>query len=194
MQYFTQADRWLVIVVGFLALSVGCMLVAPPDGTDEDNSGVATPDITVPVTGELGPLDGATEETPGMSTAVVPVTSESDRLTGTRWELVTFEGTETVPTISAQPQPFIEFNQGILVLRNTCNSPGGHYQLENDHITITLAEMTEVDCTEELGTGVMEVESAFFAAMLTFESYSIEDDQLRIQYENGEILFRRLSE
>lgn len=128
------------------------------------------------------------------ATAVVPVTSEPDPLTGTRWELVAFESREIVPTISDQPRPFIEFNQGLLALRNTCNGPGGHYLLENEQITITFAEMTAMDCSDELGSDIMEVESAFFATLPTFESFAIEGDQLRISYEDGEILFRRLSE
>lgn len=129
------------------------------------------------------------------ATAIVPVTSEPDSLSGTRWELVAIEGVSYTPEqIPEQARPYIEFNEGILALRNTCNGPGGQYLLDNDQITITTADMTAMDCSDDMDPVIMEVESAFFTAMLTFESYSIEDDQLRIQYEDGEILFRRLSE
>lgn len=169
MLQFSFADWRLFKVFLFLILSSGCTLINTPGSTRE-------------------------ESTTKVATAIVPVTSESDGLTGTRWELVAFEGTETVPTISEQPQPFIEFNQGILVLRNTCNHPAGQYLLDNDQITITSADMTAMDCSDDMDPAIMEVESAFFAAMLTFESYSIDGDQLRIQYADGEMLFHRLTD
>ncbi|MDY7079558.1 MAG: hypothetical protein SXV54_21855 [Chloroflexota bacterium] len=40
--------------------------------------------------------------------------------------------------------------------------------------------------------GINEVEEAFPTAMPTFESYAIEDGQLRICFADGEILFRRV--
>lgn len=170
MLQFSLADWRLFKVLLFLILSSGCTLINTPSSTRE-------------------------ESTTKVATAIVPVTRESGLLTGTRWELIAIEGVSYTPEqIPGQPRPFLEFDQGSLALRNTCNGPGGQYLLDNDQITITTADMTAMDCSDDMDPVIMEVESAFFTAMLTFESYSIEDDQLRIQYEDGEILFRRLSE
>ena len=66
--------------------------------------------------------------------------------------------------------------------------------LENEHITMTFVQRTEVDCSY-LGPNVNEIEIAFSTAMATFDSYSLEDDeQLRIRYIDGELLLRRVAD
>lgn len=90
-----------------------------------------------------------------------------------------------------QPRFFVEFQKGELSLRGGCNSIGDHYVLESSAITITFAKATQMDCSF-LGPNINEVEEAFSNAMLTFESYRIEDEQLRIRYVDGELVFRRV--
>jgi len=125
------------------------------------------------------------------ATYIVPVPSEPEPLSGTRWKLVAFESEESTPSIPEQPQFFVEFQKGELSLKGGCNSIGGHYVLQNDNITITFAERTEVDCSH-LGPTVNEIEEMFSSAMLTFDSYTIENEQLRIRYIDGELLLRRV--
>ena len=126
-------------------------------------------------------------------TYIVPVTSEPDPLDGTRWELMAFESEAGTPAIPEQPMLFIAFNRGELSLQGGCNAVSGHYQIENNRITITFVETTMVDCSDLL-PGINEIEDAFVNAMPTFESYTIEDNWLRIRYVDGELLFRRASE
>jgi heat shock protein HslJ len=114
-------------------------------------------------------------------------------LDGTDWELVAFESEEKALSMPKQPRFFVEFQKGELSLQGGCNSIGGHYVLESNSITTTFAKRTEVDCSS-LGPNINEIEEAFFTAMLTFESYRIEDEQLRIRYIDGELLFRRVSD
>ncbi|OQA19251.1 MAG: META domain protein [Chloroflexi bacterium ADurb.Bin360] len=135
---------------------------------------------------------GGTGATP-THTYIVPVTSEPDPLNGTRWELVAFESEARTPSIPEQPRLFIAFNIGELSLQGGCNVVSGHYRIENNRITITFVEATQVDCSDSM-PGINEIEDAFSNAMPTFESYMIEGDQLRIRYADGELLFRRVSD
>lgn len=165
-RFILVSFQLFVAAAGFLCLTVGCTTASLPDGT----------------------LEGGAGTTP---TIVAPVTSEPDPLDGTRWELVAFESEERTPSIPEQPRLFVKFQKGALSLRGGCNSVGGHYVLENNHITITFTKRTEVDCSDRY-PGINEVEYAFSTAMPTFESYTIADDWLRIRYVDGELLLRRV--
>lgn len=136
--------------------------------------------------------EGSTGTTP-TQTSILPVTSEPDPLDGTRWELGAFESETMTPSIPDSPRLFIVFDKGELSLQGGCNAVSGHYRIENNHITITFVEATQVDCSDTI-PGINEIEDAFSNAMPTFQSYMIEGDQLRVRYANGELLFRRVSE
>jgi len=172
--------RVFFAVVSFLYFALGCTRVNLPDSA----------------------LDGSIETTlaptptpalPPTSTYVVPVTSYPDPLDGTQWELLAFESKESSPSIPDQPLFLVRFQGGSLGLQGGCNSIGGHYVLENGRITITFSKKTEVDCSY-LGPDINDVEEAFFAAMQTFDSYTLEGEQLRIRYIDGELLFRHVSD
>jgi heat shock protein HslJ len=126
-------------------------------------------------------------------TYIVPVTSEPDPLDGTLWELVAFESKARTKSIPEQPLQFITFNRGEISLQGGCNAVSGHYRIENNRISITFVEATQVDCSDSM-PGINEIEDAFSNAMPTFESYTIKDDQLRIRLADGELFFRRVSE
>jgi heat shock protein HslJ len=126
-------------------------------------------------------------------TYIVPLTSEPDPLDGTRWVLVAFENEAGTLSIPEHPGLFIAFNRGELNLQGGCNAVSGNYQIENNRITITFVEATLVDCSDSM-PGINDVEDAFSNAMPTFESYTIEGDQLRIRYADSELLFRRVLE
>ncbi len=125
-------------------------------------------------------------------TYIVPVTSESDPLDDTRWELIAFESKGSTLAIPKQPRLFMVFNKGELSLQGGCNAIRGHYRIENNWITITFVKATLVDCSDSM-PGINEIEDAFSNAMPTFESYTIEGDQLRIRYVDGELFFDRAS-
>jgi len=107
--------------------------------------------------------------------------------------LVAFESEEIAPSIPEQPQFFVEFWKGQLSLHGGCNSVFGNYVLQNDHITITFAESTEVGCSH-LGSSVNEIELLFSISMLSFDTYAFNEDELRISYVDGEILLQRVSD
>ena len=110
-----------------------------------------------------------------------------DPLSGTRWQLLAFAD-EALPE---QAQMSVQFQNGDVSIRGGCNSVGGSYELNKNQITVGLSKTTEVDCSKEK-PGANEIESAFFTALQTFESYTIKDDELRIRYAEGELLLRRL--
>jgi heat shock protein HslJ len=162
MKHLTKVPGILTIA-GFLYFALGCTSVNPPDST-------------VLVESRMTPT----------ATYIVPGTSEPDPLSGTCWRLVALGNEESTPSIPTQPQFFVEFLKGELSLHGGCNSVVGHYILQNDKFTITLVERTEVDCSH-LGPNVNEIEEVFSTAMLTFESYTLEGEQLRIRYIDGEL-------
>ncbi len=163
-----------VSTVSLLYFALGCTRVNSPENTSSTTSEINT----------------WTTPTP---TYIVPVTSEPDPLYGTRWKLVAFESEKITPDIPERPQFFVRFHNGQLNFQGGCNSIGGHYVLQNDHITITFAERTEVDCSR-LGSNVNDIEMLFSDAMLTFDTYVLDKDELRIHYIDGEILLHRVSE
>ncbi len=169
MKRFTTV-RVFFIAVSLLNLALGCTRPNLPESTLESNTRMTS--------------------TP---TYIVAVTSDPDPLNGTDWELVAFESEEKALSIPKQPQFFVEFQKGELNLRGGCNSIGGHYVLEGSSITITFAKGTDMDCSH-LGPDVNDVERTFVAAMQTFDSYTLEGEQLRISYIDGELLFRRVSD
>ena len=156
----------LFSVVTILLFALGCTRINPPVSTLEDD----------------------TETTP-TPTYIVPVTSEPDPLDRTRWELIAFDGVENAPIIPEEPQFFVQFRKGELSLLGGCNSVYGHYVLENNRITISFAERTEMVCSN---SSVNEIEEAFFTAMGTFNSYTLEGDEiLRVHYIDGALFLRR---
>lgn len=157
-------------IAGFLYFALGCTSINPPDST-------------VQVEVRLTPT----------ATYIVPGTSEPDPLSGTRWRLLALGSEESTPSLPEQPHFIVEFQEGELSLHGGCNSVVGHYVLQNGKITITFAERTEVDCSH-LGPNVNEIEEVFSIAMLTFESYTLTDEQLRIRYMDGELLLHRVPE
>ena len=156
-----------LFVAGFFLLTIGCLTIGC---TTEGRAGI-TP-------------------TP---TYIVPATSETDPLDGTRWELVAFEGKAQTPVIPKQPRLFIAFHRGEISLQGGCNTVSGHYQIENNRITITFVEATLMDCSDSM-PGVNEVEDAFSNAMPTFESYTLEGEYLYIFYVDGKLILRRTLE
>ena len=167
-RFILVSFQLLAVAAGFLCLTMGCTTTNLPDGT----------------------LEGGARTTP---TIVAAVTSEPDPLDGTRWELVAFESHERALSIPEQPRLFVKFKKGVLSLQGGCNHISGHYMLENDHITITFSKTTERDCSASM-PGINAVEAAFLTAMQTFELYTISDGQLRIRYDDGELLFHHVSD
>lgn len=159
--------RVFVIIISVFFSTVGCGSTSPTYNARQDNFKSTTTPIII-----------------------TPVVSEPDPLDGTQWKLISIVDREKIITISKDTQPLVQFNKGGLGFYVGCNDINGYYELDNHDITITFSERTVMDCTDRLGVEIMEVEELFYQAMQTFESYSVKDDQLRIYYADGEMLFR----
>ncbi len=158
------------IIIGVFFSTVGCASASATYNARQDNfQNTATPIIITPVVREPDPLDG------------------------TQWKLVSIVNPEEVITTSTDTQPLVQFNNGGLGFYVGCNDINGYYELVNNDISITFSERTVMDCTDRLGVEIMEIEESFYQAMQTFESYSLQDDQLRIYYGDGELLFHHSS-
>jgi heat shock protein HslJ len=123
---------------------------------------------------------------------VTPVQSEPNSLDNTRWDLVAIENFEFTSSLPDQPQLFVEFKNGELALQGGCNDIYGYYLIDNNHLRITFAEGTLMNCPDL--QEIMKVEEKFLNAMPTFESYTITDDELVIHYAEGQIRLRRVSD
>lgn len=161
--------KYLIIFILLCLVAAGCVKVTVPSGHLEGDGGPLTP------------------------TYVVPSASSSDPLDGTRWELLAFENAGNLFHLPGQPRFFVQFEKGELFLYGGCNSISGHYIIKDKHITITFVKQTEMDCSY-LGPMVNEVEEMFTSAMPTFDTYSIEDGKLRIQYNGGVLLLHRVTD
>lgn len=158
----------LFVILGVFYLLVGC---APPSPVTHQDNGEST---SIPI-------------------VISPSASEADPLDGTEWKLESIVDQEKNVTISNELQPLLWFNEGALGLDVGCNDITGYYEIDKDNITVTFSEQTVMDCTDRLGSAIMEMEEFFYKTMPTFQSYSIDDDQLQIYYADGVWSFRRSS-
>ncbi len=158
----------IVMILGIFYLVAGCAPASPV--THQDN--------------------GESTSTP---IVISPSASEADPLDGTQWKLESIVDQEKIVTMPNELQPLLWFNEGALGLDVGCNDITGYYEIDNDNITVTFSEQTVMDCTDHLGSAVMEMEEFFFKTMPTFQSYSIDNDQLQIYYADGAWSFRQSS-
>jgi len=112
-------------------------------------------------------------------------------LTGTEWQLHTFVEGETADaaasSLIADSMVTIMFNEdGSVGGHGGCNSYGGQYQVDGESLTISDLVSTLMACEAE---GVTEQETMYLNALETAESYSIEGDQLTINYPGGTLIF-----
>lgn len=169
MLFVTKCIQRLITIIYASSLVAGCTLTNQTYDTNRDNlPRSATPNI------------------------IMPTVSEPDPLSGTVWELVSITNQGNVIAVPKDLESLIQFNKGGLRFYMGCNDINGYYELNDDHnIIITFSEITAMDCTDRLGSEVMEVEDLFYQAMQTFESYAFQDDQLWIYYAYGELLFHK---
>jgi putative lipoprotein len=66
-----------------------------------------------------------------------------------------------------------------------CNSYGGTYQLDGNNISFGEITSTLVACAND---DLTEQEQSFFTALQSVRTYELEDNQLRLLDESGEVL------
>lgn len=114
-----------------------------------------------------------------------------DPLDGTTWQLVSAPGhAATLERLSPEHTPTLALAQGVLVFTTGCNDPSGYYAVNGNELTAAGSVMRLVNCSSELGgADATDLELALAEAISTFSSYTWVGDELRIQYDGGELVF-----
>jgi heat shock protein HslJ len=112
-------------------------------------------------------------------------------LTGTEWQLNTFISGDTADSAAssliADSTITVTFNEdGSVGGHGGCNSYGGQYQVDGENLTISDLVSTLMACEAE---GVTEQETMYLNALGMAETYSIEGNQLTINYSGGALVF-----
>lgn len=121
------------------------------------------------------------------------IAAGDDLLDGTNWQLVSVPGYEAVVArLSPDRLPTLAFTGGAFVFTTGCNDPSGYYTVDGDSLITAGVMMHLVNCSGEIGEDGMELEQALADATETFTTYTLSDDELRIGYADGELVWRRL--
>jgi heat shock protein HslJ len=128
--------------------------------------GLRAPDRRVPGGGRLDE-DGAT----------------GGALAGTRWVVTEMAGVALVP----DALPSLEFTATKVSGRGGCNSVGGDYTASGSTISIGSLFQTLVGCAAPIEAQ----EQAFVARLQAATSYAVEGEVLRLDGDQGSIVFAR---
>lgn len=120
---------------------------------------------------------------PAVVTSTTPADSK-DGLVNTQWQLVSFGPSEAeMPVASAKPLT-LEFRpDGQAGGFGGCNSFGGQYQVQGSTLAITQVISTKMACVAQSTT---EQESRYFKALEAASEFTLADNHLTIQSDNGQ--------
>jgi putative lipoprotein len=120
-------------------------------------------------------------------TAAPPAPQAS--LVGTIWRLTGFERGDAIMSVLSNTAITAVFGQDQITGLATCNRYGSSYTLDGSTITMNGVEQTEQDCQ---GNGIMEQEAMYTNALATAVSYTLDGEQLVIQYADGALHFHTM--
>ena len=101
-----------------------------------------------------------------------PAPSEAIELDGTRWDVVELGG----EPVTGDAQGTLDFSGGQVSGVGFCNGFGGVYELDGTELTFGELAQTLMACLEP--EGVMELESAYMAALNSATAYRLDGDNL----------------
>ena len=104
-------------------------------------------------------------------------------LAGTRWVVTEMPGVALVP----DALPSVSFTAAKVAGRGGCNSVGGDYTASGSTIFFGSLFQTLVGCAEP----IKAQEEAFVARLQAATSYAVEGDVLRLDGDQGSIVFAR---
>lgn len=111
-------------------------------------------------------------------------TIATNTLGGTSWSVVSINGSP----VPAGPEYFIQFSDSTLSAKFGCNSMGGAYKLNGDHLAVANLQQTLMGCPEPSATFEREA-SALLRSNVRVEK--IGGERLRLVSEAGTIELRR---
>lgn len=110
-------------------------------------------------------------------------------LAGTQWTLVSMGAPGMETSVAEGSVVTLEFNSDNSVGGSAgCNSYGGSYQIEDGRLILSEIISTLMACIDE---DVMAQEQQFLAALNTARAFTVTEDTLTIEYENGVLTFSR---
>ena len=124
-------------------------------------------------------------------TGVSPIEERDNPLAGTRWQLAAIS--EQPSAIPADTTPVIEFSKDTLVFTAGCNNVAAGYFVQGEEIAVQPNVRLFVNCPGELGEAAMLLENTFDAALSSFDTFTLQGEELTIRYATGEMFLRRLS-
>jgi len=104
-------------------------------------------------------------------------------LAGTRWVVTEMEGVALVP----DALPSVGFTATEVQGDGGCNSMGGAYTASEGEIDVSALSSTLIGCP----TAIATQEAAFSARLQAATSYAVEDEVLRLDGDQGSIVFAR---
>lgn len=107
--------------------------------------------------------------------------SSEDPLAGTKWQMETLNGQNSLPGSVVT----LEFADQRLSGSAGCNSFGAGYQIKGEEIIIDAVAMTEMACADE---GVMSQESTYTRLLGEAKKFSVSDTELVFFNANGDPL------
>ena len=130
----------------------------------------------------LGLVAGCAKSSPGDETAsATGSVSETSALVGPRWRLVELEGQPALAGGGAR-EPHLIFSRTDSANRvggaTGCNTMGGRYQIDGEHIHFAELFSTKMACVEEER---MRQETRFVGALERADRYAISGDTLTLR-------------
>lgn len=120
---------------------------------------------------------------PAVVTSTAPADSEH-ALVNTQWQLVSFGPSEAETPVAGAKPLTLEFRpDGQVVGSGGCNSFGGQYQVQGATLAISQVISTKMACVAQ---GVAEQESRYFQALEAAGEFTLADNHLTIQSDNGQ--------
>lgn len=105
----------------------------------------------------------------------------SDALNGTHWTLSTLQGQAALPEVTVS----LAFDDGVSSGSDGCNSYSTTYQISGEKLSVDKNIIsTMMACVDP----IMQQASAFSAVLLQTAAYQVDNGQLSLLDENGQVL------
>ena len=114
-----------------------------------------------------------------------------DTLMDTRWYLVSFSDRRGPHPIPTDPLPFLEVRENALSFSNGCNEVHANAQVGVEKFAIERVIMRGIDCRDFVSAESEALEYTVADSMVGWSAYAVEDDELVIPFDGGEIRFSR---
>lgn len=114
----------------------------------------------------------------------------SDPLLASRWLLTSFtdaNGSHPVPT---DPIPYLEVDSESLYFHNGCNGVGSTMHIEDGQLAVEMSVIRGVGCAPRFNAAEALLD-AVAHSMAGWSAYTVQGDELTVQFPEGEIRFSR---